>query len=91
MEGERRTVLVSTESVEAFADPQFVLEFEGKIYVTVGVIEYDPGDEALDDDDRADLAELQAMLAGGRDVSGTIVGEPREAAAMAQAETHDDD
>ncbi len=66
-----------------------MLEFEGKIYVTVGVIEYDPGDPDIDEDDRSDLAELQAMLDGPRIVSGTIVGAPREAMASAQSESSD--
>lgn len=90
MDGERRTVSVSFDSVEAFADPQFVLEYEGKIYVTVGVVEYDPNEPDMDDDERSDLAELQAVLAGNRDVSGTVLGGAGEALAMAQAETRDD-
>lgn len=89
MDGERRTVSVSFDSVEAYAEPQFVLEFEGKIYVTVGVIEYDPGDPEMDEDERSDLAELQAMLEGPRIVSGTIVGDAREASASAQSESSD--
>ena len=31
MNGERRMVSVSFDSVEAYADPQFVLEYDGKI------------------------------------------------------------
>ncbi len=49
MEKERSTVIVSIDSVEAYAEPQFVLEFDGKIYVTAAVIEYDPGDSDMDD------------------------------------------
>lgn len=90
MNGERRTVSVSFESVEAYADPQFVLEYDGKIYVTVGVVEYDPNEPDMDEDERSDLAELQAVLAGGRDVNGAVLGSAGEAAAMAQSETRDD-
>lgn len=89
-DAERRTVTICTESVEAYAEPQFVLEFEGKIYVTMAVIEIDPNDEDMDEDERSDLSELQAMLDGSRLVSGTIIDAPREAASMAQAESNDD-
>ncbi len=89
MEKERSTVIVSIDSVEAYAEPQFVLEFDGKIYVTAAVIEYDPGDSDMDEDERADLSELQAMLEGSRLVSGTVIGAPREKASMAQAESGD--
>lgn len=90
MDGDRQTVTVSLDSVEAYAEPQFVLEFDGKIYVTVGVIEFDPDDSDMDDDEKADFAELQGMLAGGRPVSGTVVGAPQEASAMAQSQTGDE-
>jgi hypothetical protein len=89
MNGDRQTVTVSLESIEAYAEPQFVLEYDGKVYVTVGVVEFDPNED-MDDDERSDLAELQAMLEGERMVSGTVMGEPREAAAMAQSESRDD-
>ena len=89
MDSNRKTVWVSSEGIEGNADPKFVLEFEGKIYVTLGVLEYDPLDEEMDDDDRADLSELQGMLAGARPVSGTVYGAPREVAAMAQSESRD--
>lgn len=89
MDDERSTVTVSIDSVEAYAEPQFVLEFGGKIYVTAAVIEYDPGDPDMDEDERSDLAELQSMLDGPRLVSGTVIGAPREAASMAQAESDD--
>ena len=90
MDGDRRTVMVSLESVEAYGEPQFVLEFDGKIYVSLAVIEFDPNDPDMDEDDRADLAELQDVLSGDRPVSGAVVGAPMEAAAMAQSQTRDD-
>ena len=58
--------------------------------MTVGVVEYDPNEQDMDEDERSDLAELQAMLAGNRDASGTALGGPGEALAMAQSETRDD-
>ena len=90
MNGERQTVTVSFDSVEAYAEPQFVLEFEGKIYVTVAIIELDPNDEEMGEDERSDLAELQNMLSGSRPVSGTVVGAAGEPAAMAQSQSRDD-
>lgn len=90
MDGERQTVTVSLDSVEAYAEPQFVLEFDGKIYVTAAIIEFDPNDPDMDEDERSDLAELQDALSGERPVTGTLVGAPREEAAMAQSETRDD-
>lgn len=89
MNEERRTVTVSFDSVEALAEPQFVLEFGGKIYVTVGVIEYDPGLSDMDEDELSDLAELQAMLNGPRLVSGAVIGPPLEGASSAQAQSDD--
>lgn len=90
MDSYRKTVWVSSESVEGNAEPKFVLEFEGKIYVTLGVLEYDPFEEGMDDDERSDLSELQSMLEGPRPVSGTIYGAPQEEAAMAQSQSRDD-
>ena len=87
MDSGRRTVRVSSESTEAYADPKFVLEFDGKIYVTVGVLEYDPNDGTDDPDKTSELRELQAMLDGPRPVSGTPFGRPHETAAMAQSES----
>jgi hypothetical protein len=89
MNEERSTVIVSIDSVEAYAEPQFVLEFGGKIYVTMAVMEYDPTLSDMDDDERSDLSELQAMLGGPRLVSGIVVGSPLEAASMAQAQSDD--
>ena len=91
MNAERETITVSLESVEVYAEPQFVLEFDGKIYVTIGVVEFDPNDDDMDDDERADLADMRALLDAQRPVSGTIMGAPREAAAMAQSESKDED
>lgn len=91
MNAERETITVSLESVEVYAEPQFVLEFDGKIYVTVGVVEFDPNDQDMDDDERADLADMEAMLNGPRPVSGTVMGAAREGAALAQSETEDND
>lgn len=90
MDSDRRTVLVSSDSVEGYAEPKMVLEFEGKIYVTLAVLEYDPENSNLDEDKQADLGELQAMLSGARPISGTIYGAPGEVAAMAQSQTRDD-
>ena len=90
MNAERETITVSLDSVEVYAEPQFVLEYDSKIYVTIGVVEFDPSDGDMDDDERADLADMQAILNGRRPVSGTIIGAPREAAAMAQSETEDE-
>jgi hypothetical protein len=87
MESERQTVTVSLESVEALAEPQFVLEFDGKIYVTMALLEFDPNDPGMDEDLQSDLGELQAMLSGERTVSGNVVGAAREPLAMAQSES----
>ena len=88
MNSERKTVRVSSDSIVGYAEPRLVLEFEGKIYVTLGVLEYDPGGP-MDVDERAVLAELQAMLEGPRPVSGTVHSRPLRAAAMAQSQSRD--
>ncbi len=90
MDEQRNTVTVSSDSVEAYAEPQFVLAFGGKIYVTAAVIEHDPNDPDMHEDERSDLSELQAMLDGPHLVSGIVIGAPRETASMAQAESKDD-
>lgn len=87
MSNERKTVLVSSDSVVGYAEPRLVLEFDGKIYVTLGVLEYDPTSESMDEDARADLAELQSMLNGPRPVSGTVHSQPHTITAMAQSES----
>lgn len=89
MNNERKTVLISSNSVKGYAEPKFVLEFDGKVYVTLGVLEYDPAKEEMDDDERADLNELQAMLADPRPVSGTVFDGEERIVTMAQAQSRD--
>lgn len=87
MTSARKTVVVSSDSIVGYAEPKMVLELDGKIYVTLGVLEYDPNKEGMHDDERADLAELQAMLDGPRPVTGTVHGKPQRIAMMAQSQT----
>ena len=70
---DRRTVSVAFDTVDAYAEPQFVLEYDGKVYVTLAVIEYDPADEEMDAEERSDLSDLQRMLSAGKDVSGALI------------------
>lgn len=87
MDNERKTVHVSSESVTGYPEPHFVLESNGKIYVTLAVLEFDPANEEMLDDERANLADLQALLDGPRSVTGTTVDEEPRFMTMAQAQS----
>lgn len=39
---EKGVVTISTQSATAWSEPQFIIEHEGKFYVTVAVLEFDP-------------------------------------------------
>ncbi len=59
-----RSVYVSTSATEALGEPQFVIEHDGKIYLSVAVLEFDPG--------QPEASRLQTMLSSGSPVKATV-------------------
>ena len=74
----RRKAFVCVDPVEAFAEPKFVLEFGGKIYVTQAVSEFDPDDPDLSEDARSDIDRLRVLLDRGEQVCGTYIEPPQK-------------
>ncbi|WP_188642214.1 hypothetical protein [Blastomonas marina] len=83
----RRKAFVCVDPVEAFAEPKFVLEFGGKIYVTQAVSEFDPDDPDLSEDARSDIDRLKVLLDRGEQVCGTYIEPPQKMMSTAQAQT----
>lgn len=87
MSGRRRKAFVCVNPVEALVEPKFVFEFEGKIYVTQAVSEFDPDDPDLSEDARNDLNRLKGILEKGPEVCGTYIEPPQKMMSTAQAQT----
>ncbi len=60
MTNNRDTVYVSTGAQPALGEPQFLIEHEGKLYLTLAVLAYEGKDD--------DAAHLRDMLETGEDV-----------------------
>lgn len=87
MSGNRKKVFVCADPVEALVEPKFVFEFEGRIYVTQAVTEFDPDDPDLSEDARNDLERLKDILDRGPEVCGSIIEQPQKMMSSAQAQT----
>lgn len=59
-----RSVYVSTSVTQALGEPQFLIEHDGKIYLSVAVLEYGA--------DQPESARLRDMLAAGSPVKATV-------------------
>jgi hypothetical protein len=62
MAGKRPTVIVSRDGIRALEEPRFLIEADGKLYLTVAVLEYDPKHPELKDEHRDAIAQLQTHL-----------------------------
>lgn len=60
--------------VTASREPQFLIEHEGKIYLTVTVLEYDPHDTTIDAEQQQQADDLQATLDEGPFVKACAIG-----------------
>ena len=80
-------VVVGFDSVKGDAEPCFLLEHGTKRYVTLAVMEFDPNDTSLDEEARAKIDEMEAMLAGKHTVSGVVYGPPTKMMSLAQSES----
>jgi hypothetical protein len=68
MAGKRPTVIVSRDGISALDEPRFLIEADGKLYLTVAVLEYDPNHPDLKDEHRQTIGDLQAQLESGEQV-----------------------
>lgn len=60
----RRTVSVS-HSITALEEPRFLLEVEGKLYLTLAVLEYDPKHPKITEQQRATIKQLEQHVGKG--------------------------
>jgi hypothetical protein len=58
-------VIVSRDGIRALEEPRFLIEADGKLYLTVAVLEYDPKHPELKDEHRKTIGDLQNHLQTG--------------------------
>jgi hypothetical protein len=61
-----RNVTVCGEGVPAIKEPHFLLESGGKLYLTLAVLEYDPGHPRIKDRQKEAIAGLRDHLKRGK-------------------------
>jgi hypothetical protein len=64
----RSTVIVSRDGIRALEEPRFLIEADGKLYLTMAVLEYDPNHPELKDEHRQAIGELHHHLQTGEKV-----------------------
>ncbi|MDQ8755484.1 hypothetical protein RCO27_04510 [Sphingosinicella sp. LHD-64] len=62
----------------ALAEPQFLIEKDGKLYLTLAVLEYDPNHPDITQQQQASVTQLQTMLGSGG-LRATLLEEPLSA------------
>jgi hypothetical protein len=60
-----QTVSVSRQDVTALEEPRFLIEQDGKLYLTVAVLEYDPKHPKISKEQAATIGDLQAHMKRG--------------------------
>ena len=65
MADNRRTVSVCSQGMTALEEPRFLLEVDGKLYLTLAVLEYDPKHPKITKEQAATVRELQGHLEKG--------------------------
>ena len=71
----RALVSVSRQSVTAIEEPRFLVEADGKLYMTMAVLEYDSKHPQITDEQREVIYALQEKLDGGRSLRAISLGE----------------
>ena len=71
---EGRTVSVSSDAIEASVEPQFIVEHEGKFYVSVAVLEFDPKHPKLREVHKKGIERVASAFKGGRKVGAVMTG-----------------
>ena len=54
-------------------EPAFVIEHDNKLYLTLGVLEYDPKQGGLSPEQKATIKKLKDKFKRGQKVSGALV------------------
>lgn len=73
MAEKKRSVSVSKDATAAPSEPQFIVEHEGKYYVSLAVLEFDPKHPKLKEVHRKGIALVQAAYKSGRKVSAVML------------------
>lgn len=66
MAGERRTVSVCRQEMTALEEPRFLIEVEGKLYLTAAVLEYDPKHPKITKEQAKTIRDLHGHFERGR-------------------------
>jgi hypothetical protein len=65
---------VSRDGIRALEEPRFLIEADGKLYLTVAVLEYDPNHPELKDEHRQTIGDLQGEIETGEPVRAVRQG-----------------
>ena len=74
MAEKRRTVVVSRDGIRALEEPRFLIHADGKLYLTVAVLEYDPNHPELKEEHKATIADLHQQLQAAPPVQAARMG-----------------
>ena len=85
MANKRPTVSVSRDAISALEEPRFLIESEGKLYVTAAVLEYDPEHPELQDEHRQSIDDLRREFETCEPVRAVRLGHGRMTAALIAA------
>ena len=85
MASKRSTVIVGKDGIRALEEPRFLIEADGKLYLTVAVLEYDPGHPDLKDEHRRTISDLQSHLNTAPKVPAVQHGPGRMSTALVAA------
>lgn len=72
-EDDQRPIVHVTKSKAAFAKPTFIVELEGRYYVSVAVLEYDPRAPDLTPEQREGVAQVQELFRSGAKTATGVV------------------
>ena len=79
------TVTVGPDGINALEEPRFLIESDGKLYLTAAVLEYDPQHPELEDEHRQSIADLQREFETCEPVKAVRLGHGRMTAALIAA------
>ena len=82
MANRRAMVTVCHEGISALEEPRFLIQADGKLYLTAAVLEYDPEHPELQDEHRQTIGDLQRQLETGEKVPAVRLRPTRITAAL---------
>jgi hypothetical protein len=81
----RKSVVVSSRAITAWAEPQFVISHRGKYYVTGAVLEYDPATK--EGDFRSGTALVRKAFENGDRVDAVVITDSKSFIELAAVQT----